>query len=263
MSEDPQRAQNVKKFHDLLARAHDINKAENSFEDYSSYMVTPNPRDPNSALSLLYQISEQTIENEQKRFTDLFQTVETMLNEKSTASKSFSLPQASFLRQNFAKWTKTSPPVKQPPYTPLCGAMEAPKDKIISPGSYACAPVGEEFYLVYIIGFDPEELCYHCCDADPVGDELSEIVVPMKELIPMPTSVPSKHLKGTYYPVRSRVLAMWPMQGENSQWTSAFYSATVSEVPKSSPGIYKLKFDGLPPIFEDVPEQMIVKHPLE
>ena len=251
----------TKIYSDLLARAADINREENSNTDYPSFLINPDPQDPNSALSLLYQMSEQTIENEQKRYLHLFQTVESMLNEETTSTKTFELPSAISLRKMFIEWTTKPLPTQAPPFSPLCGAMEFPKDKILPPNSYACVHTGEEYELAYVIGFDPENVCYHCCDADPEGNEVKEMVIPMNDLIPMPTSIPTKHLKGTYHPVKTRVLAMWPMQGEGSQWTSVFYSASVAQVPTTSPGTYKLKFDGQPPMFENVPEQMVVKHP--
>ena len=258
-----QKEDNSKIYSDLLARAAEINREENSNIDYPSFLVNPDPQDPNSALSLLYQMSEQSIENEQKRYLHLFQTVESMLNEETTSTKKFEVPPSKSLRKWFSEWTTKPLPIVEPPFTPLCGAMEFPKDNILPPHSYACVHKGEEYLLAFVIGFDPENVCYHCCDADPVGKEVKEMDVPISELIPMPTSVPSKHLKGTYHPVKTRVLAMWPMQGEGSQWTSVFYSASVAQVPITSPGTYKLKFDGQPPMYENVPEHMVVKHPQE
>lgn len=252
---------NEKKYHDLLSRAVDISRSDVD-SDESSVLISQLPTDPNVALSVLYQATRKTIANEQERYTDIFQTVENIIKENEKRTESFSIPSSESLRASFNKWVSQKLPVMSQPFAPLCGAMEFSRDRIVPPHSYACAPVDSEFFLVYVIGFDPETLCYHCCDADPdpIGPKLSDIIVPMKDLIPMPTSVPDKHVKGTYFPVKTRVLAMW---SDNGQWTSAFYPATVASIPSESPGVYKLKFDGEPPLFQDVPEQMVVRNPNE
>jgi hypothetical protein len=132
--------------------------------------------------------------------------------------------------------------------------------------SYVCArnleETGEDgkpvYFLAYVLGFDPEKFTYHLVDVDP------EVVpkdqeTPAKFVIPMPTSVPARRTRATTIPCHSKVLALWPEEGD---WTTVLYEATVKKVPTSAPGLYDLAFPEVTGLTK-VPEEYIVRLPEE
>lgn len=190
----------------------------------------------------------------------------TLRARKEAASQGAAVPAVSDLREAVNVFFCEAQPILPSPYPPLCGALPFPDDEIIPRGSFACAvnpniPLGDDghYFLAYVFGFDPEKLCYHVCDADPELEEPAIIEVSRDELVPMPTSVPARRGKMTSYPLKSQVLSLW--FEETAGWTTVFYTATVTNVPTTSPGFYGLLFEGDPPYMSTIPERFVVRAP--
>ena len=178
------------------------------------------------------------------------------------------LPTVADLREAYRVFLCENRPLIPSPYAPLCGALPLPDDSIITNGSFVCAvnkavKEGEEgrYFLAYVFGFDPDNVTYHVCDADPVLEELADIELNFDELVPMPTSIPARRTKSTSYALREHVLSLWYEDGTVS-WTTVFYPAVVISLPTTSPGFYGLRFEGDPCYEGTIPEQFVVRPPL-
>ncbi|EAX99038.1 hypothetical protein TVAG_433660 [Trichomonas vaginalis G3] len=212
---------------------------------------------PKNCLNELEKYANSTFLSEQTKLLDIFQNVDSVVDDNEPVS--FEIPSLQFLKERFQRFISDLLPIKHPPYPPLCGAIKHQKDKIIKSDTYACIPLGEDYILAYVIGYDKDTKCYHCCDADPEGDEVNVIQVPFDQIIPVPTSCPSKRTVSTTHQSKSSVLALW--LNDNQTWTSVFYPAKVAAAPSTSPGIYKLQFDGEQPLYAPVPEKFVIAMP--
>ena len=110
--------------------------------------------------------------------------------------------------------------------------------------------------LCYIAGYSGDD--YIICDAD--ADDPKPVKKSKHELIQLPTSLPSVKSAKLEYAVGSTVLSLWPI-GED-EWTSAFYAATVIQIPSKRGKWYNLKFenDGTYEWVE-VPENFVIPMP--
>jgi len=257
-SEDPfGRSEVTKKFRELLRKAMEIQKSHQAIEENSVSLMKGFSAEKQKALSSLYDNSNNNIATEQKRLLELFQYVDDLIIERQNAAPSLEVPAVSQLKEAFLDFVSSPLPLKQSPYAPLCGSLPFPPDRIIPPKSFVCAPHNDMFILAYVIGFDPETLSYHVCDVDPEDGISKSLTVKAADITPMPTSAPSRRTKSTNFPLRSRVFSLWP--DDAGGWTSVFYPATVASIPTTSPGWYRLKFDGEPTVFGDVPEKFVIK----
>lgn len=245
-------------FQALLERVEKLQNSRNI--DNNSDLINIqqiNINSPSECLKELEKFTENTLTTEQNKILDIFQSAETVVD--SNEPVTFEIPTVQYLKERFAKFISDPLPTKHPPYPPLCGAVQHQKDKILKSDTYACIPLGDDFILAYIIGYDKETKCYHCCDADPENSEINVIQVPADHVHPVPTSCPSKRTVASTYQSKTKVLALW--LNDNQTWTSVFYPAKVAYAPTSSSGTYKLQFDGEMPLFAPVPEKFIVAMP--
>lgn len=262
MSDDPsQRPPLSRKCYELVSGATEIVKGVTRLKENADILEKNYSADTHSLVSTVYESTQTLIGNEQKKLLDMFTVIENLIHEREANPPNFELPSLEELHEKFFAFTQTPLPVfKGSQVPPLCGAMPFPvKEKIIPEKSYACTKSDDVYILVYVIGFDPEEMVYHCCDADPEPGDLKELIIPVNELIPMPTTAPARRTKATTFNQKARVLGLWP-QTDGSGFTSVFYPATVKGAPSNSTDWYKLVFDETSnPVL--VPEKLIVKLP--
>lgn len=256
----------TKMMYDIVTRAAEIQdnqeildaKAKNLIENYSPEGFT--------LFSNFYDESQKNIQIETKKIVDMFLAVERMIAERESGVKRLEIPPAKKLQENFAKYSQSpNLPTQAAPYVPLTGSFPWPNDKILPNNSYVVVANkdsnGDTIYCVAVVlGFDPDTLCYYCCDGDPESDTPQEFMIPYKEINPLPQFQPARRTKTTTFQVKTKVLAAWPEYGT---FTSVFYPAVVITAPSGIPGKYRLKFDGNPPFVEDVPEKLVVRFPAQ
>ena len=258
--EDPNgRTELSKKFKNLIKKSYEIQKSRNQLEEYSDQIFKDFSLEKNHNFSNLYDNISLSISSEQKKLIEIFQFVDDLILERQNLVTNFQAPSTLVLKAAFLEFVQEPLPIKQSPYPPLCGAIPLPPERLIPPRSFACVPVEDMFILAYVVGFDPETLNYYVCDVDSDGDEGKLFTIPINKIVPMPTSSPFRRSKNTNFSMKSQVYALWP--DESGTWTSVFYPAIVFSIPNSSPGWYKLKFDGEPNLFADVPEKFVISLP--
>ena len=264
MSDDPnQKSELTKKCVDIVGQAAEISKSVMEVVETSEILNQEYSKNVHISLTNLCENTQDLIQREQRKLLDFFSTIETIIQFRETQESNFELPSREELREGFNTFINTPlPPWKGSQSSPqLCGAMYFPtKEKIIPPKSYACIKLVEgseaNYILAYVMGYDPEIMAYHCCDADPdQEDPIKEIIVPLTDIVPTPTSAPSKRSKANTFSTKTKVLGLWP---EETGFTSVFYPAVVRAPPQQSGGWYRLTFDTYT---VDVPEKFIVRFP--
>ena len=262
MSDDPsQKAELTRKCQDIVSQAADISKNINEAQEFSQLVNDDYSKDLHTRLMRLCEGTMDLISREQKKLLDFFSTIDSLIEERERQELRFELPTRDELRDGFNSFINTVLPVWKGSTTPvLCGAMPFPtSEKIIEPGSYACIKFEDNYILAFVMGYDPELMAYHCCDADPDQDDpIKEIIVPLTDIIPTPRSAPARRTKANTFSPKTRVLGLWP---DDNGFTSVFYPAIVKAQPNQSQAWYRLSFEGDVPQPAEVPEKFIVRFP--
>ncbi|EAY11525.1 hypothetical protein TVAG_006000 [Trichomonas vaginalis G3] len=255
----------TKVMYEVVSKAAEIKENEHILDEKAKELLENYTPEGFSQFSNLYDESQKIIQTESKRITDMFLAVEKMIAQSEKGINKIEIPSAKKLQENFSKYSKNpSLPTQAAPYVPLTGSSPWPQNRILPNNSYVVVvgnkdENGENIYCVAVVlGFDPYTLSYYCCDADPTGDVPQEFIVPYKEIMPLPQFQPARRTKATTYKIKTDVLAAWP---EFGSFTSVFYPAVVVAAPTTIPGKYRLRFEGSPPLVEDVPEKLIVEFP--
>jgi SAGA-associated factor 29 len=141
------------------------------------------------------------------------------------------------------------------PYPPLCGALPQEKGEILPLLSFVASKIGADWVLCYIASCD--DTGYLICDAES-DSSASSIHTGFNQVIPLPTSLPDRRCRAAEFPVKTRVLALWP---EKESWTTVFYGATVTKPPSETGEGYRLKFDGASKVTTVVPEAYVIIFP--
>ena len=260
MTDDPNlKSELTKKCTDVVSQAAEISKAVSEIQETSNILNEEYSKDLHLNLTSLCENTQDLIQREQRKLLELFTIIDSIIDSRETQELTFRLPTREQLQIGFNNFINTPLPIwKSNQSSPqLCGAMYFPTtEKIIPPDSYACIKTEEGYILGYVMGYDPEIKAYHCCDADPdQADPIKELIIPLTDIIPMPTSAPSKRSKANTFSTKTKVLGLWP---EDGTFTSVFYKAIVRAPPQQSQGWYKLTFDEFN---VEVPEKFIVRCP--
>jgi hypothetical protein len=251
---------NKRQFHSLLKRATDIKQYRTKIDSLIAQSDDGSGQKTRS-LEQLAELANSVVVTERHYIQEMLRRVDQVIaSRKQLQSTDRTIPQVDDVRAELQNFFAAPPPVLQGPYPPLCGAVPLPPDQVIPTRSFVCIQHDADYILGFVLWFDPEACEYHVCDADPMGDVLTELVVPAGGVIPLPVSCPARRSKATMHPVNARVLALWPDEPTGT-WTSVFYPASVLTQPMSSPGWYHLQFDGDEPYFADIPEKYLVLAP--
>ena len=212
-------------------------------------------------ISLMQKIigsNKFAIDSQKEMTSEVLKRIDFILESRKT--KKAVNPSKKKMKQLISSFFSDSLPFSSFPYPPLCGALSADNDKLIEPDSFVCVKNSDGDYILGIIlDFDPETSSYLVCDADPEMTNVVTFSVYYKDVIPLPTSSPTRRNKQTTYGVKSRVLALW--YDDVGGWTSVFYKATVMKTPQTQECYYYLKYDGTPPMNAYVQEKFIVYSP--